>query len=107
MKHSTPIGQKRKSGEYTTYTSELREVSSIINSTVVMAKATGITKDHNSGLLAERWGSISITKTWAKSLLNRMGWVKLKGTKAVYADFISPQDNLSIQYAESNTTSCS
>ena len=47
-----------------------------------MATARGILKDQNSGLLAEHGGSVNITKTWAKSLLNRIGWVKRKGTKA-------------------------
>ena len=47
-----------------------------------MATTIVITMDHNSGLLAEHGGSISITKAWAKLLLNIMGWVKRKGTKA-------------------------
>ena len=41
----------------------IRSEGGVINSTIVMATATGITKDHNSGLLTEHGGSISITKT--------------------------------------------
>ena len=50
--------------------------------TILMATARGILKDQNSGLLAEHGGSVNITKSWAKSLLNRIGWVKRNGTKA-------------------------
>ena len=60
----------------------IRDEGGVINSTIVMATARGILKDQNSGLLAEHGGSVNITKTWAKSLLNRIGWVKRKGTKA-------------------------
>ena len=60
----------------------IRTEGGVINSTIVVATATGIVKEMNSGLLAEHGGSLNISKSWAKSLLNRMGWVKCKGTKA-------------------------
>ena len=59
----------------------IRNEGGVINSTIVMAIAGGILKDKNSGLLAEHGGSVNITKTWAKSLLNRIGRVKRKGAK--------------------------
>ena len=50
-----------------------RTEGGVINSTIMISTATDIIKDHNSGLLDEHGGSISMTKTWAKLLLNRMG----------------------------------
>ena len=47
-----------------------------------MATATENVREMNSGLLAEHGGSLNISKSWAKLLLDRMGWVKRKGTEA-------------------------
>jgi len=60
----------------------IRNEGGVVNSAIVIATARGILKDTNRGLLEENGGPISLNKTWAKSILKRMGWVKRKGTKA-------------------------
>ena len=60
----------------------IRTEGGVVNSAIVIATARGILKDTNRGLLHENGGPISLSKTWAKSILKRMGWVKRKGTKA-------------------------
>lgn len=55
-----------------------------------MAVAEGIIKNHDSNLLACNGGHISLTKYWAKSLLNRLGYVKRRSStkaKVCVADF--------------------
>ena len=47
---------------------------------MVMAAATGILTSYDRTLLMEHAGHISISKTWAISLLKRMGFVKRKMT---------------------------
>ncbi len=53
------------------------------DSAIVMAAAEGIVKSHNSNLLQENEGHIACTKSWAKSFLSRIGYVKRRAsTKA-------------------------
>ena len=47
-----------------------------------MAAAEGIVASRDQGLLAQHGGHIQITKTWARSLLTRMGYVKRKCSNA-------------------------
>ena len=47
-----------------------------------MAAAIGIVESKNQSLLKEYGGQIAIEKTWAKSLLIRMNFVKRKGSTA-------------------------
>ena len=68
----------------------VREAGVIINVRIVMATAQGILYRFARSKLAENGGHITITKTWAQSLLRRMGFVKrkgMKGTKTVPADY--------------------
>ena len=68
----------------------VREAGVIINVRIVMAAAQGILYRFARSKLAENGGHITITKTWAQSLLRRMGFVKrkgTKGTKTVSADY--------------------
>ena len=55
-----------------------RRVRTAINSAAVMAAAEGIISVRDITKLIEHGGHISITKSWAKSLLHRMGYVKRK-----------------------------
>ena len=65
------------------YVLALRDAGAVINTAIVMAEATGIVQNHNSRLLKCNGGHIEITKYWALSLLERMGYVKRKSsTKA-------------------------
>ncbi len=60
----------------------IRNSGGIVNNNIVLATARGIVLHENRSLLAEKGGPISLTTTWAESLLERMGFVKRKGTKA-------------------------
>ncbi len=55
-----------------------------------MAVAEGIVKNHDSNMLVCNGGHISLTKNWAKSLLQRMGYVKRQASskaKVTVSDF--------------------
>ena len=51
-----------------------------VNSSVVIAAARGVVKKTNRMLLEGKGGPLSINKSWTKSFLCRMGFVKHKGT---------------------------
>ena len=55
----------------------------VVNITVVIAGAQGITLSQDATKLqSHRGGHINITKSWARSLLIRMGFVKRKCSNA-------------------------
>lgn len=56
----------------------LRAASGVVNTLVVMGAAKGIMSYRDISKLSSHGGHIEITKTWAKSLLQRMGFVKRK-----------------------------
>ena len=56
----------------------LRKVGGVVNTTIAMAAANGIIAARNPALLVQHWGHLEITKAWAKSLFQRMGYVKRK-----------------------------
>jgi hypothetical protein len=58
----------------------------VIKSQIVIAAAKGIIIGNDKTLLAENGGSIDISKTWAKSLLKRMNFVKRRGSTACKND---------------------
>lgn len=55
----------------------------VVNSSVVITIARGVILYENRSLLQEYGGHITFFMDWVKSVLNRMGYVKTKGTKAV------------------------
>ena len=68
----------------------MEEAGAVINSAITIAVAEGIVKKHNSNLLMCNGGHISLTKTWAQSILKRMGYVKRRAStkaKVTVADF--------------------
>ena len=55
----------------------------MVNSAIVVAGAEGIIKSYDSNLLKENGGHIACSKSWAKSFLGRLGYVKRRAsTKA-------------------------
>ena len=62
--------------------SSLRIVGGIVNIVVVKAAAEGIVSARGITKLSSHGGHINITKSWAMSLLNRMGNVKCKASTA-------------------------
>ena len=63
------------------YVRRLRHHGAKVNRTIVMGSARGILMRKAPQLLFEQGGSKKITKSWAKSLLWRIKFVKRKGTK--------------------------
>ena len=64
------------------YVKQLREAGGVVSTDVVMAAARGIVISKNRALLKDYGGHISIEKSWARSLLIRMNFVKRKGSTA-------------------------
>ena len=62
------------------YIKALHNAGTPIGSSVVMAAAEGLVRDYDRSFLVEYRGHIAISKTWAPSLLGRMGYVKRKAT---------------------------
>ena len=60
------------------YIQSLRLANGVVNTIVVMAVAEGIISAKNISMLSSHGGHIVITKSWARSLLTRMGYVKRK-----------------------------
>lgn len=58
------------------YLKALRENGAVINTAITIACARGVVKNADSNLLECNGGHISLTKHWAKYLLECMGFVK-------------------------------
>ena len=56
------------------YVQSLREANGVVNTIVLMAAAEGIISARNISKLSSHGGHINITKSWARSLLGRMGY---------------------------------
>ena len=67
-------------GKVQAYIEALRGAGTPIGSNIVMAAAEGIVRAYDRTLLVDHGGTIAMTKTWALSLLGRMGYVKRKAT---------------------------
>ena len=70
------------------YIKSLWESGGVVNSKIVMAE--GIVKSHDNNLLQENGGHIVLSKSWEKSVLGRMGYVKRRASikvKVIAADF--------------------
>ena len=52
-----------------------------ISADIILAAAEGIVRHRNPSLLQAYSGQISLTKTWARLFLARIGYVKRKGTR--------------------------
>ena len=62
------------------YVQRLRINGAPIGSSIVMAAGESLIKAHDRTMLVQHGGHIQITKSWAMSLLKRMGFVKRKAT---------------------------
>ncbi len=73
------------------YLRKLREGGGVVSARIAMAAARGLLNSCDRGSLVEYGGHIDITRSWAYSLLQRMGFVKRKCTtsksKHTSADF--------------------
>ena len=64
------------------YIIALRTVGGVINTAIVMAAIEGIIAARDRGLLVQYGGHIEITKSWTKSLLKQMVYVKRRCSNA-------------------------
>lgn len=64
------------------YLLQLRENGAAVNTTVVIACAYGLVRHHNSNLLKCNGGYVELSKSWAKYLLQGMGFVKRRASTA-------------------------
>ena len=58
------------------YVRSQRAVGGVVNTAIVRAGAEGIILARDRSLLVKYGGHIDLTKSWAKSLLHRMGYSK-------------------------------
>jgi hypothetical protein len=87
------------------YIRKLRKAGGIVNRSIILAAATGIVKHEKPTLLREFGGQVELGRTWAESLMKRMGMVKRKSTKAarkVPVNF----DELKREYLDRISTTC-
>ena len=57
----------------------MRDGGAVVNTSITIAVATGVVRKRDRFSLKENGGSLELTKSWAKSLLHRMGFVKRRG----------------------------
>ena len=72
------------------YVKSFWEKGGVVNSAIVMAGTVGIVKSFDSNLLKENGGHIECSKSWAKSFLRHLGYVKRRTStksKVTAADF--------------------
>ena len=61
------------------YVRSIREVGGPVSTEIVLAAGRAIVKEYDAQLLDDVGGPEALSTTWAKSLLQRMGYVKRKG----------------------------
>jgi len=86
MKTGRPLLLRDKlNGQVQEYIKELRSRGTAVNRSVVIAVAEGIVMNKDANILREN-GGIKSTEDWAKSLLNRMGYVKRRACSKAKVD---------------------
>ena len=81
---------KKLEDEVRTYITVLCENGAVVNTAIAIASACGVILSRDSNLLVANGGHIELSKSWAKSFLQRIEFVKRKGTtksKVAVADF--------------------
>ena len=62
------------------YVEATRAAGGVVNTAIVMAAAVGMVSSCDVTKLSSHGGHVNITKTWVKSLLKRMDYVKRKSS---------------------------
>ena len=60
----------------------LREEGACVNTDILISTAHGLVQQHNRAMLPEYGGHLRLTRGWAQSIMQRMGFVWRAGTKA-------------------------
>ena len=69
------------------YVFALRDLGGVVNTRIVRAAAAGMVKRKDARLIAANGGHMTLSKDWARYFLQRIGFVKRKGTtKAVQVE---------------------
>ncbi len=88
---SLPKGQRGRpvllgqewDGKVKDYICAVRKSGGSVSTKLVIAGTKGLLQAAKPPILVEHGGSITIDKTWARSLLDRMGYTKRKSTKGI------------------------
>ena len=70
----------------------------------MLGAARGIILKTNRTLLAENGGHVVLTKDWAKTLKQRMGFVKRRGTTSKSKSLVEQFDELKVQFLDDVVT---
>ena len=73
------IGEKLD-GEVKAYIQAVRNMGGVVTTTITIAVGRAIVNRADRSLLAENGGPITLSKSWAKSVLYRLNFVKRRGT---------------------------
>ena len=93
-------GRPKLLGDYDTqvqqFVKALQQSGTVVTPQVVIAAAEGIVSANNKELLASNGGNVSLKKTWAVSLMKRVGLRKSRSTKSTGSDVsVSSEDDSS------------
>ena len=76
-KRGRPLTLGELDGKVQQYLRSLRKAGAPVNVRIVVAAAEGIVKATDRTMLSDNGGGIHLTKAWAYSILNRMGFLYL------------------------------
>ena len=86
------------------YLRAIRESGGAVNTAIGLGAARGIILKLNRTMLLENGGHVELTKTWARGLLGRMGYVKRKGTTSKSKNLVENFDDLKASFLEEVST---
>ena len=86
------------------YLRAIRESGGAVNSAITLAAAKGITLKTNRTLLAEFGGHVVLTKDWAKTLLQRMEFVKRRATTSKSRNLVEDFDKHQTEFLQQVST---
>ena len=82
-KHGCPLILGKYNDDVKAYIKAIRASGGIVNTNLVLAGARGLLKNKKPPVLVEHGGDVQLDKAWARSIMDRMGFTKRKGTKGV------------------------
>ena len=93
-KRGRPLTLGELDGKVQQYLRSLRRAGAPVNARIVIAAAEGIIKATDRTMLSENGGHIQLTKAWAYSILQRMGFVQRKATTKTKISLSKPEFEL-------------
>lgn len=78
----------------------LRENGTVINTQIVIAAGKGLITGKDKTLLSENGGHLDLTKSWTKSLLKRMNFLKRYGSTTCKNDKVKNFEELINEFLE-------